>query len=25
MDADEYQVDRETWLMPRRREVGELL
>ena len=25
MDADEYQVDRERWLMPRRREVDELL
>jgi len=25
MDATEYAADRETWLMPRRREVGELL
>ena len=25
MDPDEYQADREQWLMPRRKEVAELL
>jgi len=25
MEADEYAADRKQWLMPRRREVGELL